>query len=549
MGDFMDINNITPSNFIEQAVLEDIKTKGIKKIVTRFPPEPNGYTHIGHAKAICIDFLTAQKFGGYTYLRMDDTNPSKEDMKYVEALKNDLQWLGFKYKRLDFQSDYYDFFFDCAVDLIKHGKAYVCDLSADEITATRGTLTTPGQNCKDRDRTIEENLKLFYEMRDGKYPDGSKTLRAKIDMSHPNINMRDPVMYRILRATHYRMGNKWCIYPLYDFAQPLADYREGVTHSLCSLEFEDRRIIYNWFVDNCTLVQGVKPRQIEFARLNIEGTIMSKRYMKELVDEGYVDGWDDPRLPTLQAFRRKGYTPSSIREFCTRIGVSKSNSVVKPHILEACIREELNKNAVRAVAVINPIKVNITNYDSNKTEKVMISNNPTISNSKKHKMLFSNELYIESEDFMLEPVPKFFRLVPNGYVRLMGAYVIHCDEVVKNENGEIDHLNCSIVYDAKEQGIKPKGTIHWLSRKHAVQVKTRKFNSLLKEGEVYEKGMLDKVVNPNSMEERVSFVEPFALKQKSNMQFVRMGYYIEDKKLSTKTDKIYLETVSLKDSK
>lgn len=543
------MEEIKPSNFIEQAILEDINEQGIKKIVTRFPPEPNGYTHIGHAKAICIDFLTAKKFGGYTYLRMDDTNPSKEDMKFVKALKDDIKWLGFKYKRLDFQSDYYDFFYECAVDLIKQGKAYVCDLSAEEITATRGTLTEPGTNCADRDRSVEENLKLFEEMKLGKYPDGSKTLRAKIDMSHPNINMRDPVIYRILRAHHYRTGDKWCIYPLYDFAQPLADYREGVTHSLCSLEFEDRRIIYDWFKNNVSLVTGIKPRQIEFARLNIEGTIMSKRYMKELVDGGFVDGWDDPRLPTLQAFRRKGYTASAIKEFCTRIGVAKSNSVVQPHILEACIREELNKNAVRAVAIIDPIKVNITNYADDKTEKIMISNNPTIKTSKKHKMNFSNQLYIESEDFMLEPTAKFFRLVPNGYVRLMGAYVIHCDEVITNEDGTIKHLNCSIVENAKEQGIKPKGTIHWLSQHEAVKVTTRKFNSLLKEGEVYEKGMLDKIVNPNSMVEKTSYVEPFALKQKSNMQFVRMGYYIEDKKLSKKDNRVYLETVSLKDSK
>ena len=543
------LDDFKPSNFIEQAVLEDIKTQGIKKIVTRFPPEPNGYTHIGHAKAICIDFMTAKKFGGYTYLRMDDTNPAKEDMKYVKALKDDLKWLGFKYKRLDFQSDYYDFFYECALDLIRQGKAYVCDLTAEEITATRGTLTEPGKNCADRDRSVEENLKLFDEMKNGAYPDGSKTLRAKIDMSHPNINMRDPVMYRILRAHHYRTGDKWCIYPLYDFAQPLADYREGVTHSLCSLEFEDRRIIYDWFKNNVSFLTGIKPRQIEFARLNIDGTIMSKRYMKELVEGNFVDGWDDPRLPTLQGFRRKGYTPTSIKEFCTRIGVAKSNSVVQPHILEACIREELNNTAMRVVAVIEPIKVNITNLASNHSEKIKISNNPTLKKTKKHTMTFSNELYIEKEDFMLEPTPKFHRLMPNGYVRLMGAGVIKCDEVVFKETGEIDCLNCSFIENAKEQGIKPKGTIHWLDRKSAVPAKVRKFNSLLKEGEVYEKGMLDKIVNPNSMVEYNSYVEPFTLKQKSNMQFVRMGYFVEDSKLSTKENRIYLETVSLKDSK
>ena len=541
------IENITPSNFIEQAIVDDIKEKGLKQIVTRFPPEPNGYTHIGHAKAICIDFLTAKKFGGVTYLRMDDTNPGKESEHFVKALQNDIKWLGFKWKRLDYQSDYYQFFYDCAVDLIKQGKAYVCDLNAEQISETRGTLTEPGTNSPYRDRSVEENLKLFEEMKAGKFKEGEKTLRAKIDMSNPNINMRDPILYRITYATHYRQGNKWCIYPMYDFAQTLADYKEGVTHSLCSLEFEDHRPLYNWVADNVSLLTGIKPRQIEFARLNINGTVISKRYFIELVEGGYVDGWDDPRLPTLASFRRKGYTPTSIKEFCTRIGVAKSNSWVQPHILEACIREELNKNAMRVVAVVDPIKVNITNY--NKTEKVMISNNPTVENSKKHPITFSNELYIEKEDFMLEPTPKFFRLTPGGYVRLMGAYVIKCDEVVKDENGNIDHLNCSVIMDAKEQGIKPKGTIHWLSRKEAVKIKTRKFNSLLKEGEVFESGMLDKIVNPNSMEEKTSYVEPFALKQKSNLQFVRMGYYIEDSKLSKKDNRIYLETVSLKDSK
>ena len=541
--------DITPSNFIEQAIVEDIKEKGLKKIITRFPPEPNGYTHIGHAKAICIDFLTAEKFKGYTNLRMDDTNPSKESEDYVKALENDIKWLGFKWKNLYYASDYYDFLYDCAVDLIEQGKAYVCDMTAEEISANRGTLTEPGKNSPYRERSVEENLKLFAEMKAGKFKDGEKTLRAKIDMSHPNINMRDPVIYRIMHVSHYRQGNKWCIYPMYDFAHPLEDAHEGITHSLCSLEFEDHRILYNWFLDNVRLITGVKPRQIEFARLNIDGTVISKRYFIELVEGGYVDGWDDPRLPTLASLRRKGYTPSSIREFCTRIGVAKSNSLVQPHILEACIREELNKSATRVVAVVDPIKIKITNYPDGKSEDVQISNNPTVENSKKHTMKFSNELYIEREDFMEVPAPKFFRLTPNGYVRLMGAYVIRCDEVVKNKAGEIDHLNCSIIYDAKEQNIKPKGTIHWLSVKHAVKIKTRKFFNLLKEGEVFESGMLDKIVNPNSMIERESFVEPFALKQKGNLQFVRMGYYIEDSRLSKKTSPIFLETVGLKDSK
>lgn len=543
------MENITPSNFIEQEIVSDIKEKGLKTIVTRFPPEPNGYTHIGHAKAICIDFMTAKKFKGYTNLRMDDTNPSKESMHYVKALMNDIKWLGFKWKHMYYASDYYEFIYDCAIDLIKQGKAFVCDLSADEISATRGTLTEPGKESPYRNRSIEENLKLFEDMRAGKFADGTRTLRAKIDMAHPNINMRDPVIYRIQHVRHFRQGDKWCIYPMYDFAHPLSDAHEGITHSLCSLEFEDHRPLYNWVIDNCRLIKGVKPRQIEFARLNIDGTVLSKRYFISIVNKGYVDGWDDPRMPTLAGFRRKGYTANSIKEFCKRIGVSKSNSLVQPHILEACIREELNQNATRVVAVIDPIKVNITNYDSSKAEKIKISNNPTVKNSKAHIMMFTNELYIEREDFMIEPTPKFFRLVPNGYVRLMGAYVIKCDEVVKDENGNIDHLNCSIVYDAKEQGIKPKGTIHWLSRKYSERVRTRKYGNLLKEGEVYEEEILDKIINPESMIEKVSYVEPFALKQKSNMQFVRMGYYIEDKKLSKKGDRIYIETVSLKDSK
>jgi len=541
------MNIITPSNFIEQAIVDDIKEKNLTEIVTRFPPEPNGYTHIGHAKAICIDFLTAEKFGGYTNLRMDDTNPSKESEDCVKALMNDIEWLGFKWKNMYYASDYYPFIYDCAIDLIKQGKAFVCDLNAEQISSMRGTLTEPGKESPYRNRSIEENLQMFEDMRAGKYADGEKTLRAKIDMSHPNINMRDPVIYRIMHVHHFRQGDKWCIYPMYDFAHPLSDAYEGITHSLCSLEFEDHRPLYNWFVDNCRLLTGVKPRQIEFSRLNIDGTVLSKRYMQELISKNYVDGWDDPRLATLGSLRRKGYTPNSIKEFCSRIGVTKANSLVQPHILEACIREELNRDAMRVVAVLNPIKLNITNFDGE--QEVLISNNPTIEDSEKHTLIFSNELYIEQEDFMLEPAPKFFRLTKGGYVRLMGAGVVRCDDVVFDENGNIDHIECSLIPDAKEQGIKPKGTIHWLSRKHSVQVTTRKFNSILKEGEVYQKGNLDQIINPNSMEERVSYIEPFALEQKGNMQFVRMGYYVEDNKLSTPENRIYLETVSLKDSK
>ena len=540
--------DIIPSNFIEQAVINDIKEKNLTKIITRFPPEPNGYLHIGHCKALCIDFLTAQKFGGITNLRFDDTNPAKEDEEYVNSIKEDISWLGFKWANIFYASDYYEFLYECAIDLIKQGKAYVCDLSADEVNATRGSLTEAGIESPYRNRSIEENLDLFARMRAGEFKDGERTLRAKIDMANPNINMRDPIMYRVLHTSHYRQGNKWCIYPMYDFAHPLSDAKEGITHSLCSLEFEDHRPLYNWFIENCRLIKPPYPRQIEFARLNIEGTVLSKRYLQELVKGGYVDGWDDPRMPTLSAFRRKGYPAEAIKEFCNRIGVAKSNSLVQPHILEACARDYLNANATRVMAVLKPIKVVLTNYPEDKEEVFYISNNPTIENSPKHEVIFSKELFIENEDFMEVPEGKFHRLKLGGVVRLMGAYIIRCDEIIKNDDGSIKQLNCSVVYDAQEQGIKAKGTIHWLSCKHAIKCKTRKFFNLLKEGETYQKGMLDKIINPNSMMEFDSYIEPFALTEDKAMQFVRMGYYIKDKN-STADMPIFNETVSLKDSK
>lgn len=540
--------DITPNNFIEQAVIDDIKEKHLTEIVTRFPPEPNGYLHIGHCKAICIDFLTAQKFGGYTNLRLDDTNPAKEDEEYVKSIQEDIKWLGFNWKNVFYASDYYDFLYDCAIDLIKQGKAYVCDLNADEVNATRGTLTEPGKESPYRNRSIDENLDLLARMRAGEFKDGEKTLRAKIDMANPNINMRDPIMYRILHTTHYRQGNKWCIYPMYDFAHPLSDAKEGITHSLCSLEFEDHRPLYNWFVENCSLIKPPYPRQIEFSRLHIDGTVLSKRYLQELVKEKYVDGWDDPRMPTLSAFRRKGYPAEAIKEFCSRIGVAKSNSLIQPHILEACVRECLNANAVRVVGVLHPLKVVLTNYPEDKTEEFMISNNPTVENAPKHPVTFSKELYIEQEDFMEFPEGKFHRLKPDGVVRLMSAYIIKCDEIIKNEDGSIKELHCSVIYDAEAQGIKAKGTIHWLSCKHAIPCKTRKFFNLLKEGETYQKGMLDKIINPNSLEVNDSYVEPFALTFDNAMQFVRMGYYVKDK-TSTNDCPVFNETVSLKESK
>lgn len=541
--------DIIASNFIEQQVIEDIKTKNLKKIITRYPPEPNGYMHIGHAKAFCIDYFTAKKFGGYTNFRFDDTNPAKEDMKYVKGLLNDTKWLGLKWRKVYFASDYYDFLFECAKDFILQGKAYVCDLTADEVNATRGTLTKPGKDSPYRNRSIEENMALFEDMKAGKFEDTSKSLRAKIDMSSPNMNMRDPIMYRILRAMHYRTGNKWCIYPMYDFAHPLSDAKEGITHSLCSLEFEDHRPLYDWFVDNCRLVNS-KPRQMEFARLNIDGTVLSKRYLHELVTGGYVDDWDDPRMPTISGFRRRGYPPSAIREFCLRIGVSKSNSLVQPHILESCARDALNTTAIRVMGVIDPLKIVITNYPDGKKEKMYISNNPTVKNSSKHAVTFEKEIYIEKEDFMENPLPKFFRLAPNAYVRLMGAYIIKCDNVVKNKSGAIEYLECSIIHDAKEKGIKVKATIHWVGVNSSRKVQVRQFANLIKEGEVYEKGNLDKIMNPDSLIVHTSYVEPLAIKKagKKPVQFVRMGYYIIDKK-STKNEIIFNETVSLKDSK
>lgn len=540
------MNEIKPSNFIEQAIVEDIEKKHLKKIITRFPPEPTGYLHIGHAKAVCIDFLTAQKFGGITNLRFDDTNPNKEKEEYAESIKQDIKWLGFKWNKCAYVSDYYEKIYETAVDFIKQGLAYVCDLSAEEISATRGTLTTPGTNSPYRNRSIEENLDLFARMRAGEFKDGEKVLRAKIDMASPNINMRDPVIYRILHTSHFRTGDKWCIYPMYDFAHPLEDAIENITHSLCSLEFEDHRPLYDWVIEHCRTIAG-KPRQIEFARLNIDGTVMSKRFLNTLVNSGYVDGWDDPRLPTVRALRRKGYPASSVREFCTRIGVSKSNSLVQPHILEACVREDLNKTAQRVMAVVNPLKVVITNYAEKKTEKVNISNNPTVENSGHHTAIFARELYIEKEDFMEEPAPKFFRLYPGNVVRLMGCYIIRCDKVVKNDAGEIDHLECSIVADGSA---KPKATIHWVSVVDSLPMTTYHFNNLLNIGETFDPDRLAEIVNPNSREVRHGFIEKFATKVKADkqMQFVRMGYYI----LDTKADKknlIYNETVSLKDSK
>ena len=433
-------------NFIEDIIDNDLESGKVSTVCTRFPPEPNGYLHIGHAKSLCINFGLAQKYNGKCNLRFDDTNPSKEDQEYVESIKKDIEWLGFKWDKLLFASDYFDVMFDCAVKLINKGLAYVSDETADEIRERRGTLTEPGVESPYRNRTVEENLQLFYDMRDGKFPDGSKVLRAKIDMASANVNMRDPIIYRVLRATHHNTGDKWCVYPMYDFAHPIEDAYEGITHSVCTLEFEDHRPLYNWVVSNCDFPAPL-PQQIEFARLNITNTIMSKRYLKKLVDEGKVTGWDDPRMPTLSGIRRRGYPAEALRDFCERIGVAKSNSEVESSYLEACVRDSLNRTANRVMAVFDPLKVTLVNYDGR--EELTVENNPNAETVTYRQVPFSKTLYIDRSDFALVPPPKYYRLKPDGYVRLKGAYIIRCDKAVLDDDGNVAELLCSIVPNSK----------------------------------------------------------------------------------------------------
>jgi len=470
-------------DFIRKFVAEDIASGKHKQIVTRFPPEPNGYLHIGHSKAITISFSIAQEYGGYTNLRFDDTNPAKEEVEYIESIKKDIEWLGFKWKNLYHASDYFEQLYDWATDLIKAGLAYVCDLSGDELRKTRGTLTEPGTESPFRERSVGENLDLFKRMRAGEFPDGSRTLRAKVDMTHPNLNMRDPVMYRILHKTHPHRGDDWCIYPTYDWTHGQSDSIENITHSLCSLEFEAHRPLYDWFIDRLIEIRGVhKPRQIEFARLELTYTVMSKRRLLTLVKDHHVRGWDDPRMPTLSGYRRRGVPPEAIRLFINRVGVAKANSNVDIAQLEHAIRETLNKTAPRRMAVLNPLKVVITNYPEGQEEFLEAINNPEDENAGKRKVPFSGELYIERDDFMEEPPKKFFRLSPGTEVRLRYAYFITCDEVVKDEKGEVVELRCS--YDPATRGgdapdgRKVKGTLHWVSAKHAVDAEVRLYEHL-----------------------------------------------------------------------
>jgi glutaminyl-tRNA synthetase len=544
--------NSRPKNFIEEIIEEDIRNgKYDGRVHTRFPPEPNGYLHIGHAKAICLNYGLAKKYNGKFNLRFDDTNPSKEEQEYVDSIIEDVKWLGADFEdRLFFASDYFEQMYQWAVDLIKKGKAYVCDLSADEIREYRGTLTEPGKESPYRNRTIEENLDLFERMRKGEFPNGSRTLRAKIDMSSPNLNLRDPVMYRIIHMPHHRQGDKWCIYPTYDWAHGLEDSIEGITHSICTLEFENHRPLYDWFLDELGIYH---PQQIEFARLNLSYTVMSKRKLLELVQNGIVDGWDDPRMPTISGLRRRGYTPEAIWKFTEMIGVAKRDALTDVALLEYAIREDLNKTAQRAMAVLKPIKVIITNYDGE--EEVEAINNPENPDAGTRKVPFSNEIYIEETDFMENPPKGYHRLVPGGEVRLRYAYIIKCEEVVKNESGEIIELRCT--YDpATKSGSgtsdkKVKGVIHWVSAKHCFEAEVRLYDRLFN---VENPGELDnwlETINPNSLEIIPNAkLEPYlkSAKPLDNFQFERLGYFCVDSKYSTSEKLVFNRTVTLKDT-
>ncbi len=540
----------TPNNYIEEAINDDIAAGKVKyHIQTRFPPEPNGYLHIGHLKAMVVDFETALRYGGVCSLRFDDTNPVKEDTEYVEAIFEDIHWLGYDWEdRLYYASDYFDRNYEIALDLIRRGKAYVCQLTAEQIREHRGTLTEPGRNSPWRDRPVEESLRLFEEMRAGKHPEGSMTLRAKIDMASPNINMRDPVMYRILFAHHHRTGDKWCIYPMYDFSHPVDDALEGVTHSLCSLEYEDHRPLYDWAVREAGFENP--PRQIEFARLNITNTVMSKRYLRQLVETGLVSGWDDPRMPTLCGLRRRGYTPSALKDFIERAGVAKANSTVDIKLLEHCIREELNETAPRVMAVLDPVKVRLTNWPAGVVEELELENHPGHPEMGTRKLPFSGELYIEREDFMENPPNKFFRLKPGGEVRLKGAYIIRCDEVVKDSTGAVTELLCSYDPESRSgsgEGRKVKGTLHWVDASNCIPAQVRLYDVLFndKESEDFSERLNSDsvVVLENSLLEG----SLAGVKAGGRFQFMRQGYFICDPE-SKPGAFVFNRTVGLKDS-
>ncbi len=547
-----------PSNFIRNIIIEDIRTgKFNRSIMTRFPPEPNGYLHIGHAKSICLNFGLAAEFKGVCNLRFDDTNPDREDVEYVESIKEDVRWLGFDWEdRLYYASDYFERLYDFAVRLIKKGKAYVCSLSADEIRRYRGTLTEPGTQSPYRNRTIQENIDLFTRMREGEFPDGAHVLRARIDMASPNIVMRDPALYRIRHAFHHRTGNKWCIYPMYDFTHCLSDSIEGITHSVCTIEFENNRPLYDWVLDE--LETECHPQQIEFARLNLTYTVLSKRKLIELVEKGYVSGWDDPRLPSISGLRRRGYTPEGIRNFCERIGVAKKDSTVDIALLEHCVREDLNDRAPRVMAVLRPIRVVIDNFPDNEVEMLEAPYHPDNPEMGSRKLPFSKFLYIEEDDFMEDPPKKFFRLTPGREVRLRYAYYIKCDRVVRDDNtGKIIELHCTYDPETKgggaPDGRKVKATLHWVSAEHAIKATVRLYNYLFSrpdpEGSREGADFKD-FINPDSMETLANCrIEPGLADAvpSSFYQFERLGYFCVDSLDSTSTNPVFNRTVSLKD--
>ena len=541
------------SNFIHDIIDEDLAENPELKIHTRFPPEPNGYLRIGSAKAIWINAMTAKKYGGHFNLRYDDTNPSKEDNEYVESIYEDLMWLGCEPTGgIFYGSDYFDKCYEYAVELIKAGKAYVCDLNADEMREYRGTLTVPGKESPYRNRSVEENLDLFERMKNGEFPDGSKTLRAKIDMASSNMNMRDPAIYRIVHISHHRQGNKWCIYPLYDYAHPIQDALEGISHSLCSIEFENHRPLYEWVIDNIGFEK--KPKQREFARLNVTHTVMSKRYLRKLVEEKLVDGWDDPRMPTLCGLRRRGYTPSAIFDFVARAGVAKSYSVVDYELLEHCIREELNTTAERRIAILHPIKVVVTNYPEDKVEYFSLPNNPQNPDAGTRQVAFTRELYIDADDFAEVPPPKFFRMKSDGEVRLMGGYIVKCNEIVKDDSGNVVEIRCTADLETGNgmpiDGRKVKGTIHWLSASHAKDTTVMLYDFLFdieNTSDIPEDKTYDDYLNKASVTKiEGAKVEP-ALEEASageRFQFVRTGYFVKD----TKHENTFNRIVGLKDS-
>ena len=536
-------------NFIHEIIEKDLESKKYgDKVCTRFPPEPNGYLHIGHAKSICLNFTTAAKYGGKCNLRYDDTNPVKEDVEYVDSIEEDVRWLGFEWDKRLWASDYFDQMYEAAVELIKKGKAFVCDLTGDEIREYRGTLTQPGKDSPYRNRSIEENLRLFEEMKEGRYKDGEKVLRAKIDMSSPNINMRDPIIYRIAHASHHNTGDKWCIYPMSDFAHPIEDAIEGITHSICTLEFEDHRPLYDWVLREVGWWQA-PPQQIEFARLNLTHTVMSKRYLKAMVEDGTVDGWDDPRMPTIAGIRRRGYTPEAVRQFCEDIGVSKSNSTVDVAQLEQCVREDLKTRVPSRNVIFDPVKVIITNYPEGRSELCEIENNAQVPEMGTRKVSFSRELWIDGADFMEEPPKKYFRLFPGNEVRLKGAYYITCTDVIKNPDGTIKEIHCTYDPQTKSgsgfEGRKVKGTIHFVDAASAVPLTIRQYDYLFIEDEDGKP-----VKNPDSVKVSTAYAEASVSEARAGerFQFFRHGYYVADIKDHKPGEAVFNEIVGLKSS-